>query len=91
MPDEQLLIYQMAMDTLGTVLQTCAFSSTSIDRHVAEQFAYVKAKKNEKDLCVLFVLNFPNACDQAINLSRISNDTPCLSEYENEKEVLILP
>ena len=34
---------------------------------------------------------FPNECDQAINLSRISSDTPCLSEYENEKEVLILP
>jgi mRNA-degrading endonuclease YafQ of YafQ-DinJ toxin-antitoxin module len=87
---EQLLIYQIAMDTPGTVLQTRAFSSTSMDHHVAEEFADVKAKKNEKDLCVLFIFHFPDECDKAINLSRISSDTPCLSEYEDEKEVFIL-
>ncbi len=74
MSPEQLLTYEMAMDTPGTLLQTRAFSSTSMERHVAEEFAYVKAKTNEKDLCVLFIFDFPNACDQAINLSRISSD-----------------
>jgi len=88
---EQLLIYQIAMDTPGTLLQTRSFSSTSIDRNVAEEFVYFKTKKHEDDLCVLFIFDFPDVCDQAINLSRISADTPCLSEYENEKEVLILP
>ncbi|CAF3891244.1 unnamed protein product, partial [Rotaria sp. Silwood1] len=28
---------------------------------------------------------------QAINLARVSMDKPCLSEYEDEQEVLILP
>ena len=79
------------MDTPGTLLQTRSFSSTSIDRNVAEEFAYFKTKKREDDLCVLFIFDFPDVCDQAINLSRISADSPCLSEYENEKEVLILP
>jgi len=88
---EQLLIYQLAMETPGTFLQTHSFSSTSMDRLIAEQFAYEKLKKTEKDLCVLFIFDFPDKCDQAINLSRISMDTPCLSEYENEEEVLILP
>ena len=55
---EQLLIYQIAMDTPGTHLQTRSFSSTSMVRSVAEEFAYVKAKKNEKDLCVLFIFDF---------------------------------
>ncbi len=89
---EQLLTYQIAMDTPGTVVQTRAFSSTSMARSIAEGFAHVKRETTErKDLCILFIFDFPNACDQAINLSRISNDTPCLSEYEDEKEVLILP
>jgi hypothetical protein len=88
---EQLLIYQIAMETPGTLLQTSSFSSTSMDRYIAEQFAYLKTEKNAKDLCVLFIFDFPEICDQAINLSRLSNDTPSLSEYEDEEEVLILP
>lgn len=91
MTSEQLLTYQIAMDTPGTLLQTNAFSSTSMDRCIAEQFAYVKRKSSEKDFCVIFIFDFPEICDQAINLSRISIDTPCLSEYEDEKEILILP
>jgi hypothetical protein len=87
----QLLTYQIAMETPGALLQTNSFSSTSIDRYIAEQFLYIKPKTNEKDLCVLFTFDFPDICDQAINLSRLSIDTPSLSEYEDEKEVLILP
>ncbi|CAM2719425.1 unnamed protein product [Rotaria socialis] len=88
---EQLLTYQIAMEIPGTVLQTRSFSSTSMNRSVAEEFAYVKKKDNDKELCVLFIFDFPDVCDQAINLTRISTDRPCLSEYENEREVLILP
>ena len=92
MSSEQLSTYQIAMETSGTFLQTTAFSSTSMNRSIAEQFAHSKSKSNEQNnLCVLFIFDFPVACDQAINLSRISSDTPCLSEYEDEQEVLILP
>jgi hypothetical protein len=62
-----------------------------MNRNIVEEFAYIKAEKPAKDLCVLFIFDFPEICDQAINLSRISIDTPCLSEYESEEEVLILP
>jgi len=88
---EQLSIYQMALETPGTLLETNSFSSTSMNRRIAEEFACLQTKKTENDLCVLFIFDFPNVCDQAINLSRISDDTPCLSEYEEEEEVLILP
>jgi hypothetical protein len=70
---EQLLVYQMAMDTPRTILQTRLFSSTSMDRSIAEQFAHMKTEDNEKKgLSVLFIFDFPNVCDQAINLARIS-------------------
>ncbi|CAF3973780.1 unnamed protein product [Rotaria sp. Silwood2] len=88
---EELLIYQRAMKIPGTVLQTRSFSSTSMNRSIAEEFAYLKKKNNEKRFCVLLVFDFPNICDQAINLTRVSIDKPCLSEYEDEQEVLILP
>ncbi|CAF4866650.1 unnamed protein product [Rotaria sp. Silwood1] len=88
---EVLLVYQMAMETPGTVLQTRSFSSTSINRCVAEHFAHLEKKNNERKFCVLLIFDFPDVCDQAINLTRISNDKPCLSEYEDENEVLILP
>ncbi|CAF3500258.1 unnamed protein product [Rotaria sp. Silwood2] len=88
---EELLIYQRAMKIPGTVLQTRSFSSTSMNRSIAEEFAYLQEKTNKKKFCVLLVFDFPNICDQAINLTRVSIDKPCLSEYEDEQEVLILP
>lgn len=87
---EQLLTYQIAMEVPGTILQTRSFSSTSVNRSIAEEFAYSK-KSNEKEFCVLFIYDFPDPCDQAINLSRVSADRPSLSEYQDEQEVLILP
>ena len=91
MTSEQLAIYQLAMQSTATLLQTRSFSSTSIDRQIAEDFASQKSSKSEQDLSVLFVFDFPQICDQAINLARISLETPCLSEYADEAEVLILP
>ncbi|UJR16275.1 hypothetical protein I4U23_003181 [Adineta vaga] len=89
---EQFLTYQYAMETPGTLLQTRSFSSTSKNRLIAEEFAYENNEKDSKDLLhVLLVFHFPDQCDQAINLSRVSSDIPCLSEYEYEEEVLILP
>lgn len=88
---EQLTSYQLAMDMRGTLLQTRSFSSTSVKRSIAEQFAYEKAARHSDELHVLFVFDFPRPSDQAINLSRTSSSVSCLSEYEDEAEVLILP
>ena len=91
MTHDQFIVYRIAAERPGTILQTRSFSSTSIDRNVAEQFASLKSEKKENKFPVLFVFDFPETCDQAINLSRISNNQPCLSEYEDEQEVLVLP
>ena len=91
MTHDQLLIYEKASETPGTLLQTRSFSSTSIDRLVAEEFACAKESKADRNLSVLFTFEFPARCDQAINLSRISIEKPSLSEYQDEQEVLILP
>ena len=91
MTRDQLLIYDKASETPGTLLQTRSFSSTSTDSLVAKEFACGKESKADQSLSVLFTFEFPDRCDQAINLSRISIDKPCLSEYQDEQEVLILP
>jgi len=91
MSSEQISIYQIAMEMSGTLLQTKSFSSTSMNRNVAEEFAYLKSKNPENNFCVLFIFDFPDISDQAINLSRLASDIPSISEYEDEEEVLILP
>ncbi|CAF3797099.1 unnamed protein product [Rotaria sordida] len=93
MSDDEIAIYEWAVHNRGSLLQTRHFSSTSQNRSIAEKFANSTndtpddIRKNR----VLFIFNFPVQCNQAINLSRISDTQPCLSEYENEEEVLVLP
>ncbi|CAF0960626.1 unnamed protein product [Didymodactylos carnosus] len=40
---------------------------------------------------ILLVYEFPNKCQTAIDLNRISDSLPCISEFLDEKELLILP
>jgi hypothetical protein len=37
------------------------------------------------------IFEFPDPCDTAIQLYAISDKLPCLSDFENEREVLLLP
>jgi hypothetical protein len=37
------------------------------------------------------IFTFTEKCDTAINLGKLSNELPCISEYENEAEVLVFP
>lgn len=92
MSNEQIHLYHQAASKTNEILfQTRSFSSTSMNRSIAEQFAFWKNEKSDQNISVLFIFDFPQICDQALNLSRISVDQPALSEYENEQEVLILP
>jgi hypothetical protein len=88
-----IAIYQWAVNNPGSLLQTRHFVSTSLKRSIAEEFANgVHAKgHNMGPNSVLFMLNFMTKCEQAVNLCRISDEEPCLSEFEDEAEVLILP
>lgn len=90
---DEIRTYELASQNRGSLLQTKYFSSTSLTRSIAEQFADAALHKPHADqqYRTLFIFHFADKCDQAINLSRISNTQPCLSEYEDESEVLILP
>ncbi|CAF1196573.1 unnamed protein product [Rotaria sp. Silwood1] len=93
MTDDEIATYEWAVQNRGSLLQTKHFSSTSQDRSVAEGFAnaVIETPDNIQKNRVVFIFNFPIECDQAINLSRISDTQPCLSEFEDENEVLVLP
>ncbi|CAF1588714.1 unnamed protein product, partial [Adineta steineri] len=89
MTAKDLRSYRWALKKKGAI-QTQTFCSTSLDRSVAEGFAGATNMNNEEQ-SVLMIFNFAEKCDTAINLNKLSNELPCLSEYENEKEVLVLP
>jgi hypothetical protein len=91
--DDEIAAYEWAVNNPGSLLQTRHFSSTSILQSIAEEFlsGVSKNKNGVERKPALFIFNFPEKCDQTINLSRISREHPCLSEFENEAEVLILP
>ncbi|CAF1127082.1 unnamed protein product [Didymodactylos carnosus] len=91
MTNDDISAYEWAVDNRGSLLQTSNFSSTSVHRSIAEEFADKPSKPNDTRNRVLFIFDFPRKCDQAINLNRISDKSPCLSEYEDEGEILILP
>jgi hypothetical protein len=92
MDNDDIAAYEWAINNPGSLLQTRHFSSTSLQRSVAEEFSTgVNKKPNDTRNSVLFIFNFPEKCNQTINLSKISNEQPCLSDFEDEAEVLILP
>ncbi|CAF0955645.1 unnamed protein product [Didymodactylos carnosus] len=91
--DEDLRAYRWAWKKKGAI-QTKTFCSTSLDRSVAERFAGISSTAVttvDDKRSILMIFNFPTACDQAINLGKLSDQLPCISDYENEAEVLLLP
>lgn len=93
MDENDIAPYKWAVNNHGSLVETRSFSSTSALRSVAEQFSIGIHKKEQDDerMSVLFIFHFPTKCDQAINLGRVSNQLPCLSDFEEEAEVLLLP
>ncbi len=83
--------YRWALRHKPSVLSLLTFASTSIVPDVAERFS-AKSSPSPDKINALLVFYFPQPCDTAINLSAIPEyQLPCISNYENEKEVLIGP
>ncbi|CAF4285802.1 unnamed protein product [Rotaria sp. Silwood2] len=89
----ELSEYCWALQNRDSVLSLLTFASTSINRDVAEHFAEKSSSSSSSDkISVLLIFHFPQPCDTAINLSEIPEyQLPCISNYENEQEVLIGP
>jgi hypothetical protein len=83
--------YRWALKQKDSVLSSLTFASTSIIPDVAEHFS-AKSSALSNKISTLLVFHFPQPCDTAINLSRIPEyQLPCISNFEDEKEVLIGP
>lgn len=89
MTNNGLEAYRWALQRKGSLIRTSTFCSTSIEEHEARKFISVQPGTDKKK--VLIIMDFPEACDTTIALYAISNELECISEYENEKEVLVLP
>ncbi|CAF1584628.1 unnamed protein product [Rotaria sp. Silwood1] len=91
MTNDDLRSYHWAFNNKGSYIRTNTFSSTSTDRKIAESFHEISLLSTDR-ISVLMHYHFPKPCDQAIYLGSINKShLPCISEYENESEVLILP
>lgn len=88
MTQNSLKAYYWGLKHEGSILKTQSFSSTSVDINVAREFTN---RSSVEEIPVLMVFDFPQKCDTAIQLFGIPNKLPCISEFEDEKEVLVLP
>ena len=81
--------YQRALLQEKNYVRTNTFCSTSPDRSVAQIFADSGAPFDA--IPIVMCINFNEACSTALSLFSCSPQLKCLSYYENEQEVLILP
>jgi hypothetical protein len=87
MTENDFRYYRSALENKDSYLGMNTFSSTSIKRHVAEDFM----NSSSNQLKVLLRINFARICETAIALYKLGPEFPCISKYEDEEEVLILP
>jgi hypothetical protein len=83
--------YYYTLKTPSRVIETCNFSSASQDKSVPLAFSGFGVPRLDNLYSILLIFEFLTPCKTAINLSRISEHLPPLSQYQDEDEVLILP
>ncbi|CAF1552201.1 unnamed protein product, partial [Rotaria sordida] len=86
---EELEDYQWATRKTRRYLVTNTFCSATRDINLAQNFAEIRAFGQRKP--VLIVFDFYSRCWTAIQLEKLSDKLPSISEMESEQEVLILP
>ena len=86
---EELKNYQWATEKNSRYLVTNTFCSATRDIDLARQFAAARAFDQRNP--VLIVFEFFSNCWTAIQLEKLSDQLPSISEMEGEREVLILP
>jgi hypothetical protein len=90
---KDLQAYQWGLQNNQRIITTQSFCSTSVVEQVALGFAnnqYLD-DNDPNNIRVLMVMDFPVKCTTAIQLYQTSDNTECLSNYEQEREVLLLP
>ncbi|CAF3480297.1 unnamed protein product [Rotaria sp. Silwood2] len=93
MTQKDFRAYQWAEENHERSITIQSFCSTSVVEKVALKFSGVgNGQTSISDrVHVLMAMDFRIACPTAIRLYKISKNTECLSAYEEELEVLVLP
>ncbi|CAF3680708.1 unnamed protein product [Rotaria socialis] len=86
---EELKDYRWGLEKTSRYLVTNTFFSTTKNIDCAQGYAEVRAW--DQRIPVLIVFDFSSKCFTAIQLEKLSNQLPSISEIESEQEVLILP
>ncbi|CAF3006700.1 unnamed protein product [Rotaria sp. Silwood2] len=89
MTKQDLKAYERAKQNKDQCLETNTFCSTTTD--IAQAIFYAEANENGQRQKALMVFEFPTSCETAIRLEKISDELPCLSDFEDEKEILVMP
>ncbi|CAF2650752.1 unnamed protein product [Rotaria sp. Silwood2] len=85
---DDLRTYEWAMNKDDRIVGIFRFASSTTERSVAEFYGDMAPSDR---LSTLMVFNFDSPCNGAIQLYSTSNDISCISNFEDEREVLILP
>ncbi|CAF4855514.1 unnamed protein product [Rotaria sp. Silwood1] len=84
--------YKWAIHNQGTLIEIKTLTSTSVNSKVAYKFARGQKTNNTDCHRVFCEFHFDHRCSTAIDLRHNSDkNLLCLSAYENEAEVLVLP
>jgi hypothetical protein len=84
--------YKWGTHNQGTLIEIKTLTSTSVNPEVAYEFARGKKTNNTNTHRVICEFHFDHPCSTAIDLRRHADkNLLCLSAYENEAEVLVLP
>ncbi len=89
MIDADIAAYQWALNDQSRLLETRTVQSTSKNKSMAQGF--VAHPPQYPWHSVLLIFYFPDHCDTAIDLTQISPNLPCISEFPPEEEVTLLP
>jgi hypothetical protein len=81
--------YNWTLQHKDSYLEMNTFCSTS--DHIDKAKFYMEASESKDKLPVLMKFSFLKTCCTAIRLYKFSDNLPCLSSFEDEREFLILP
>ena len=83
--------YYYAMKNANCIIETRNFASTSKRKNVSLIYSAHGEALDHNLHSILLIFEFPTRCKTAIDLTRISENLPPISQYADEEEVLILP
>ncbi|CAF1473366.1 unnamed protein product [Adineta steineri] len=89
MKENEFMKYKQAFQSQDSYIRTNTFCSTSADPVVAEMFTIPKKIKGIINVIMMF--DFVKSCSTAITLFSSLSKLKCISQFDDEQEILVLP